>query len=342
MEEFQAEKVVKKRIALHYCSFVFRGLKDHYKDGWNWIDTAFLLLSLIALSIWASIIAMHIPNVSRLDIAGLSTDVAKNEDFLRISYRLLIYTRICSINFILIFIKVLKYLAAWFERVMIIFKTLAWAQSDIFYFLIMYIIIFFAFVVMCHIYYGADLSSFGTIFQSLTTLFLMLLGDLDSLDDMIVLNKVLSFFFFIAFMTSMQFILINMFIAFISNAYSEVNKTISSSKKFEDELKERHWTMRIRDAVRWIGSKVRNNKRKKNIEKQKTERAQDMLRKNMAKKMKMTLHLMTRKDGAKGEQPGDIENKQNELKKEKYLFGSSDNNNEDMFEDNDVAEEGLV
>lgn len=128
---------------------------------------------------------------------------------------------------------------------MIIFKTLAWAQSDIFYFLIMYVIIFFAFVVMCHIYYGADLSTFGSILDSLTTLFLMLLGDLDYLDDMIVLNKVLSFFFFIAFMTSMQFILINMFIAFISNAYSEVNITISSSKKLEDELKERHWIVRM-------------------------------------------------------------------------------------------------
>jgi hypothetical protein len=54
----------------------------------------------------------------------------------------------------------------------------------------------------------------------------MLLGDLDTLNDMIDLNKWLSFFFFIAFMTSMQFILINMFIAFISNAYSNVNEDI--------------------------------------------------------------------------------------------------------------------
>ena len=107
---------------------------------------------------------------------------------------------------------------------MIIFKTLNYAKSDIFYFLIMYIIIFFAFVVMCHIYYGADIENFGTIVDSLITLFLMLLGDLDFLDDMIALNKMLSFFYLIAFMTIMQFILINMFIAFISNAYTSVNE----------------------------------------------------------------------------------------------------------------------
>jgi hypothetical protein len=64
---------------------------------------------------------------------------------------------------------------------MIIFKTLAYAKSDIFYFLIMYMIIFFAFVVMCHIYYGANLTDFGTIPNSALTLFLMLLGDLDFL-----------------------------------------------------------------------------------------------------------------------------------------------------------------
>lgn len=171
---------------------------------------------------------------------------------------MLIYSRICSINFILIFIKVLKYLASWFERVMIIFKTLSYAKSDIFYFLIMYIIIFFAFVVMCHIYYGADLTNFGTIFSSLTTLFLMLLGDLDALDDMIVLNKVLSFFFFIAFMTSMQFILINMFIAFISNAYSAVNESISSSKKLDDELKQKHLLVKIKDSFKWLTSKIQS------------------------------------------------------------------------------------
>lgn len=142
-------------------------------------------------------------------------------------------------NFILLFIKVLKYLASWFERVMIIFNTLKYAQSDIFYFLIMYIIIFFAFVVMCHIYYGADLTDFGTLLSSLKTLFLMLLGDLSYLDNMIVVNKILTFFFFIAFMTSMQFILINMFIAFISNAYAAVNEK-KSINKLEDQLKHIH------------------------------------------------------------------------------------------------------
>jgi hypothetical protein len=159
-----------------------------------------------------------------------------------------IYIHICSIIFVLLFVKLLRYLVSWFERAMIIFKTLGRAQSDIFYFLIMYLVIFFAFVVMCHIYYGAELTTFGSVPESMRTLFLMLMGELSYLDDMIVLNETLSFFFFIFFITSMQFILMNMFIAFIANAYSEVNVALTSQRVFEDELKYVHPLVRLLEA----------------------------------------------------------------------------------------------
>jgi len=272
------EDQVKKKVALNFCSFVFKGLQEHYSDGWNWIDSAFLVLSVVAVGLWASIIADQIPNVQKQSFSDFRT-IRTNDVFLRISDLMLYYSRVCSINVILIFIKVLKYLASWFERVMIIFKTLAYAKSDIFYFLIMYLIIFFAFVVMCHIYYGSDMLAFGSIWQSLRTLFVMLLGDLNQLDNMIVLNKVLSFFFFIAFMTSMQFILINMFIAFISNAYTQVNRTIRSSKKLEDELKQRHPLVRLAGLFSWARA----------AKKKKDSAPQD--RQNMAKQVHKMLKL---------------------------------------------------
>jgi hypothetical protein len=142
------------------------------------------------------------------------------------------YIQLCSINYVLLFIKLLKYLSSWFERAKIIFQTLGYAQSDIFYFMIMYLVIFCAFVVMCHIYYGAELLQFGTLATSMSSLFVMLMGDLKwALDDMFTLSPTLSFFLFIAFITSMQFILMNMFIAFISNAYSEVNRRLIMAKQ---------------------------------------------------------------------------------------------------------------
>jgi len=148
----------------------------------------------------------------------------------------------------------------------------------------MYIIIFFAFVVMCHIYYGADLTTFGTIMNSLKTLFLMLLGDLGYLDDMIVLNKVLSFFFFIAFMTSMQFILVNMFIAFISNAYTEVKKEDEQHKQqpSSEILKEKHWLVQVEEKLRKCRGKRERKKKKANETEPRTPATEQVLPKKQA------------------------------------------------------------
>ena len=105
--------------------------------------------------------------------------------------------------------------------------------------MIMYLVIFCAFVVMCHIYYGAELPQFGTLPLSMSSLFVMLMGDLEwALNDMITLSPTLSFFLFIAFITSMQFILMNMFIAFISNAYSEINKRNKKARSSAEETED--------------------------------------------------------------------------------------------------------
>lgn len=125
--------------------------------------------------------------------------------------------------------------------------------------MIMYLVIFCAFVVMCHIYYGAELLQFGTLATSMSSLFVMLMGDLKwALDDMFTLSPTLSFFLFIAFITSMQFILMNMFIAFISNAYSEVNRKLLLAKQrkaaiHESEAREQHWAYRVQSAAERVG-----------------------------------------------------------------------------------------
>lgn len=225
----------KDQIVINYFTFIIKGLREHFTDSWCFLNTAFLTLSTISVCIWASIIYTHQTKISSLELSDLY-DVKQNEYFYFVAFRMQVYIHMCSIIFVLLFIKLLRYLVSWFERAMIIFKTLGRAQSDIFYFLIMYMVIFCAFVVMCHIYYGAELTSFGSVPDAMKTLFLMLMGDLAYLDDMIVQNETLSFFFFIFFITSMQFILMNMFIAFISNAYSEVNVSVTSDHKFEDEL----------------------------------------------------------------------------------------------------------
>lgn len=147
---------------IHYFTFIIKGLQEHFSDSWSILNSAFLTLSTIAVCIWASIIYTHLTKISSLELSDLS-DVKQNEVFFFVAFRMEVYIHICSIIFVLLFIKLLRYLVSWFERAMIIFKTLGRAQSDIFYFLIMYLVIFCAFVVMCHIYYGAELTTFGSV-----------------------------------------------------------------------------------------------------------------------------------------------------------------------------------
>lgn len=77
-------------MVLRYCSFVIKGLKEHYKDGWNWIDSAFLILSLVAVSMWASIINEHLSLVALKDFNELR-NISNNEVFLDISIKMLNY-----------------------------------------------------------------------------------------------------------------------------------------------------------------------------------------------------------------------------------------------------------
>ncbi len=55
------------KVMVNCCSFVVKGLQEHYKDGWNWIDSAFLILSLVAVALWSQIMADHYPFIAMRD-----------------------------------------------------------------------------------------------------------------------------------------------------------------------------------------------------------------------------------------------------------------------------------
>ena len=58
----------------------------HFSDGYSWIDSAFLLLSTIAVCIWASIVIIHLTEFEGLKLNDLN-DVSKNEIFFTIAFK---------------------------------------------------------------------------------------------------------------------------------------------------------------------------------------------------------------------------------------------------------------
>lgn len=44
---------------INYFRFVANGLKEHYSDGWKWVDSAIIGLSTISILLWGNIIYLH-------------------------------------------------------------------------------------------------------------------------------------------------------------------------------------------------------------------------------------------------------------------------------------------
>jgi hypothetical protein len=197
--------------------------------------------------------------VTALNLSDLD-DLSKNEAFFTISFKMQVYIHLSAFNYVLLFVKFLRYLSTFIKKTKIIFRTLSAAKEDIFSFMILYVIIFVAFSVMCHIYYGAELPKFASLPKSCATLFVMLMGDLSTLEDMTEMNETLSFYLFITFIASMQFILMNMFIAFISYSYTEgISVSDEVQESLDEELKKRHWSVILVSKYRLLASFFRRS-----------------------------------------------------------------------------------
>ena len=151
-------------------------------------------------------------------------DTRKSDVMLTIAFRIKDYTSVCAVTVVLLFFMLLAHLEHWLPRAKVILKTLSLAYSDMLYFLILFLVIFFAFVIMSNVYYGADLPAFASAPVAMQTLFLMLLGNLSFLNQMIILSQPLTLAFLILFLISMHFILLNIITAFISKSYIDVKE----------------------------------------------------------------------------------------------------------------------
>ena len=88
-----------------------------------------------------------------------------------------------------------------------------------------------------YIAYGTNLKQFKDIDITINTLFKFVLGELG--DDFIAMRKMnlgFTISHFMIFMIAMQFILLNMFVAFIASSYSYVNRNNKTTLSKEQLL----------------------------------------------------------------------------------------------------------
>jgi hypothetical protein len=56
---------------INYFGFIVNGLKEHYSDGWKWIDSAIIGISTISILLWLNIIYLHMTQVTALNLSDL-------------------------------------------------------------------------------------------------------------------------------------------------------------------------------------------------------------------------------------------------------------------------------
>ena len=108
------------------------------------------------------------------------------------------------------------------QSMTIIWDTLQRGAKSIFAFFVVFIVLMCSFTQMVHIIYGIELNNFSTFGISISSLFMVLLGSLDKYQEMSIASPILTPIFFIGFMFLMFFVIMNIFVAILNEAYSVV------------------------------------------------------------------------------------------------------------------------
>ena len=108
------------------------------------------------------------------------------------------------------------------RRFSVMWLTISRAGIDLFFFIILFGIVFIGFICAASEIYGAQMFQFSTVIQAIMTTLRGVFGDLDY-DAMFRVQRYATPAYYVIFSVIIIFILMNMFIAIISDAYADVN-----------------------------------------------------------------------------------------------------------------------
>lgn len=134
------------------------------------------------------------------------------------------YTNIVAINTIFLSVKVFDYMNK-SKHMNMLSNTLYSSREDTFYFLIIFTLFLFGFVGMSFLSFGQYLEDYNSIGNAIRKCFEITIGDF-SYEDLKGVNSVMAVIFFFPFNILFVFILTNIFLAIINEAY-EANQLSS-------------------------------------------------------------------------------------------------------------------
>jgi hypothetical protein len=189
-------------------------------DLWNLVDLTNLVCMMVSSSLYVAWVT-----------TSLHTDVEFNRsprypehlEVIQYVYSTQVYCN--AVNVILVFIKTLKYVRI-NDRLNILTRTFSHAQNNIISLLALWIFIHIGFALTGMQLFGASMRSYSNFNTAFSTLLFALLGITD-IEKMQRIQPVLTHIFFWSFFILENFMLLNFFIAILSDGFQKMNESVA-------------------------------------------------------------------------------------------------------------------
>lgn len=230
------------------------GVTGYLKSIWNYIDVLNISLMIYLSIMWLSFQTREFAAFNPEERFDVYSDIDAKARFLqfdaeemkrmlvffadtkKLSTLLSNYITGSACALVLLIIRILKVLD-FQERMGIVTRTITNAAIDLFHWLVLFGLIFFLYVYMGFLIFGTAILSFSTVERSFQTCFGILLGEIGVTEEMFNLpNRASVYIFYYTFIMIVFFVLINVFLAIIVDAYVDVKNRAENSESLPKEV----------------------------------------------------------------------------------------------------------
>ncbi|XP_021918659.1 polycystic kidney disease 2-like 2 protein, partial [Zootermopsis nevadensis] len=217
-------------------------LKRKYRHSiWNFFDLAILVLAYVVICFRIySYVAIE-PQIVQL----IAEEKSANFDSV-VSYQLM-YNNVIAFLAALTWLKIFKYTR--FNKTMSQFSmTFAKCYKQIVAFSIMFFIVFATFAQLGYLLFGKQVEDFRALLTTVSTLARATIGDFD-LNAVEVDHPILARLFYISYLFVVFFIMMNMFLAIVTDAYAFVR----CEEAMKDSFKKSHFKNDLEKLMSKLG-----------------------------------------------------------------------------------------
>lgn len=253
-------------LSVEVCEAYDLGIGKYLGTFWNWVDNIAIFALLTGQAFWLTnsfLVAAGYTHTTRWNVHPFPSATARmlqlNSSFVDVKDTFNLFERaIQNIDLYMTFnaiaqtmmlCQVLKSLH-FQPRMGLVTRTFERAFVDLAHFLLLFIFILIGYAFVGHMTFGSEIFEFATPASAVETLVQILLGDLEVKYDLDRLtNRGTVIFFFWTFIVLMFFIMINVLLAIIVDAYMDVKESAEGSGTMLEEI----WEVISADFI-WISN----------------------------------------------------------------------------------------